>query len=313
MAYWAFALQAVLLMLAIRLLLPKDEASLDIKSERIPIVRLTFLALAVFLVSIAGAEFDPLHSPLLVLLGGISLMFFVFRDRSARSARMLPVEVTNLNHALGNGVPTILLLCLCIMSFLIYGPLILIKLYGMTPFVAGMVVMVETLAWGCAAILFSGIATDREPVMIRCGSAMVVLGLIGLALTLPNGPLWQIILSAVVGNSGFGMMWGFIIKRVIGSASADDKDRAASLLPITQQSGFAFGAALAGIVANGLGLSEDISVDGIRQVAFWLFAGFVPIALLGNVFAWRFVSGANGSIDKQPDENPAVQDESAKA
>jgi hypothetical protein len=29
---------------------------------------------------------------------------------------------------------------------------------------------------------------------------------------------------------------------------------------------------------------------GLRLVAFWLFAGFVPIALIGNITAWRFVA-----------------------
>ena len=86
-------------------------------------------------------------------------------------------------------------------------------------------------------------------------------------------------------------MWGFIIKRIIGAAAADEKDRAASLLPITQQTGFALGAAFAGLIANGLGVSADISDEGMHTVTFWLFAGFVPIALLGNVTAWRFVGG----------------------
>jgi hypothetical protein len=85
------------------------------------------------------------------------------------------------------------------------------------------------------------------------------------------------------------MMWGFIIKRIIASAPVDEKNRASSLLPMTLQSGFALGSALAGIIANGLGLGDQISDDGVRLVAFWVFGGFVPIALLGNVFAWRFV------------------------
>ena len=29
-------------------------------------------------------------------------------------------------------------------------------------------------------------------------------------------------------------------------------------------------------------------IEDIRIVAFWLFAAFVPAALLGNLVAWRF-------------------------
>ncbi len=290
-AYWTFALQALLLMLAIQILLARETDELNLEPERIPIVRLLFLAAAILLVSLAGAEFDQVVSPTLVILGCLSLVFFDFRDKIATTRRMLPLDVTNLSHAIGNGVLTTFLLCLCIMSFLVYGPLILIRLYDMTPFEAGAVVMLETLAWGFAAITFSGTSAENEGRLIRSGSALVVIGLVGMALVLPRGPIWAIALMVIVSNGGFGMMWGFIIKRIIGAAAADEKDRAASLLPITQQTGFALGAAFAGLIANSLGVSADISDEGMRTVSFWLFAGFVPIALLGNVTAWRFVGG----------------------
>ena len=290
MAYWAFAFQAVLLMLAIRVLLAAESVDLDIEAERIPIVRLMFLAAAILLISMAGAEFDALVSPILIVMGCLSLVFFVVRDKTASSSRILPLQATDLSHPIGNGIVTTLLLCLCIMSFLVYGPFILIKLYGLTPLFAGFIVMLETLAWGSAAIIFSGTDPDKEPRLIRIGSALVVAGLVGLAWILPNGPIWAIAVIVIVSNGGFGMMWGFIIKRIIGAAGADEKDRAASLLPITQQIGFALGASLCGLIANGLGVSEEMSADGLRLVAFWLFAGFVPIALIGNITAWRFVA-----------------------
>jgi len=288
-AYWAFAFQAILLMLSIRILLATESVRLDTGAERIPIIRLMFLAVAILLISMAGAKFDQLRSPILILMGGLSLVFFVFRDMNAKTSRMLPLEATDLKHPIGNGILTTLLLCLCIMSFLVYGPFILIKLYNMTPLTAGLIVMLETLAWGSAAIIFSGTDPQNEPRLIRIGSALVVTGLIGLAWVLPRGPIWAIVLIVIVSNGGFGMMWGFIIKRIIGAASTTEKDRTASLLPITQQIGFALGAALCGLIANSFDVSETMSDAGLRMVAFWLFAGFVPVALVGNITAWRFV------------------------
>ena len=61
------------------------------------------------------------------------------------------------------------------------------------------------------------------------------------------------------------------------------------MLPITQQTGFALGAALSGVIANSLGV-ETGGVETLRQIAFWLFAGFIPLALLANWLAWRFVA-----------------------
>ena len=105
---------------------------------------------------------------------------------------------------------------------------------------------------------------------------MVVIGLVGIALTLPQDLLWPMVIAMIVMNGGMGMMWGFIIKRIVGSVPAGEKDRAGSMLPITQQTGFALGAALSGVIANSLGV-ETGGVETLRQIAFWLFAGFIQM------------------------------------
>jgi predicted MFS family arabinose efflux permease len=289
LAYWAFAVQGLLLIPAVLYLLRGAEPEVNLAGERIPIVRLLLLSASILLVSISGAYYHPLGSPILILLGCLALLLFVFRDQAATSARMLPAEVTDLAHSIGNGILATLLLCISIMSFVVYGPLILIQLYQLSPLEAGFIILLESLAWGSAAIIFSGIGPAAEPRMIKSGSAIVLLGLIVMSFVFPRGLLWAVVVTVIILNGGFGMMWGFIIKRIIGAAGAADKDRAASLLPITQQAGFALGAALSGLVANSIGLSEASTVPELRLIAFWLFAGFVPIALLGNIMAWRFV------------------------
>jgi predicted MFS family arabinose efflux permease len=271
------------------------EPDLQLSAEPIPIVRLLLLSSAILLVAISGAYYHPLGSPVLILLGCMALVLFVLRDRGAKRARMLPAEVVDFSHAIGNGIVGVLLLCISIMSFLVYGPLILIELYGLTPLQAGFVVLLESFAWGSAAIIFSGVRRESEPRLIRIGSALVLLGLIATAIVFPRGWLWGLVFAVLLLNGGFGMMWGFIIKRIIAAAAPEDKDRTSSLLPITQQTGFALGAALSGLIANLFGIGElpDLAanrVEDLREVAFWLSAGFVPLACLGNVMVWRFVS-----------------------
>ena len=290
LAYWAYAVQGLLLVPAVHYLMNAREPELGLAADPIPIVRLLLLSAAILLVSLSGAYYHPLGSPLLVLLGCLAIGLFVMRDRRATRARMLPAEVVDLGHVIGNGILGVLLLCISIMSFLVYGPLILIELYGLTPLQAGFIVLIESLAWGTAAIVFSGLRAKTEPGLIRMAAAMVVIGTSAMALIFPSGILWAVIVAILVLNGGFGAMWGFVIKRVVAAAHPADKDRTASLLPITQQTGFALGAALSGLIANGFGLDADYGLDEIRQVAFWMFAGFVPLALLGNLMMWRFVS-----------------------
>ena len=159
----------------------------------------------------------------------------------------------------------------------------------MSPLEAGFIVLIESLAWGSAAVVMSSTRAEHEPRLIRCGSATVIFGLVAMGLCLSNDQLAGLVVAIIFLNGGMGMMWGYIIKRVVGAAPAEEKDRTASLLPITQQSGFALGAALCGLIANGLGLESATSSFQLQQIAFWLFISFVPVAVLGNWLAWRFV------------------------
>ena len=141
----------------------------------------------------------------------------------------------------------------------------------------------------------SGVGQDNEPRLLRLGAALVLSGLVAMAFIFPRGWLWALVFAVIVLNGGFGMMWGYIIKRIIAAAQPEDKDRTASLLPITQQTGFALGAALCGLIANGLGILDSPGPEEFRLVAFWLFAGFVPLALIGNLMMWRFVAVGDGA------------------
>ena len=285
MAFWSFAIQGLLLVPAIHFLMRGGEREREGPADRIPIFRIMFLCGAILLFSLSAARFHPWGSPLMIIGGSLALIFFVNRDRRAERGRILPRQATETGHPIAYGILTTLILSLSIMSFVVYGPFLLIELYGMTPLEAGFVVLVESLAWGSAAVILSGFAAAQEPRIIRIGSAMVVVGLLGMALTLPNYLLWPMIVFVILLNGGMGMMWGYII----GGVPAAEKDRAASTLPITQQTGFALGAALSGVVANGLGV-EDADTAALEQVGFWLFAGFVPLALAANGLAARFVA-----------------------
>jgi MFS family permease len=292
LAYWAYGAQAMFLMLAIRYLLEADQIDATLKHDPLPLVRLALLASAIVFISSAGADYHAFYSPLLVLIGVSVLLLFVLCDRRAAPGRLLPLAASVPSSLLGSGVLVTFLISLRLMSFIIYGPVILMQLYDLSPFSAGLVVMSETFSWSISAILFAGMSAKNEPWVIRSGSALVLLGLCVQSQVLPHGPLWLLVAVVTLANLGFGMMWGFIIKRLIALAPEADKDRAASLPPIILQTGFAVGSALSGIIANGLGLGTDIDDQTMQRIAMWIFAGFIPLALIGNIFAWRFVRRA---------------------
>ena len=288
-AFWAFALQGLLLVVAVPLLLARAGPDPASQSRPIPAVRLGLVAVAIIAISFAGVAGSALLAGAVTILGCLSLALFVVRDSASdERKRLLPRYATNLAHPVGCGIAMTFVLCLCLMSFVVYGPILLIRLYDLTPLEAGLVVATEALGWTAGAFFLSGLGPAHESKLIRIGSAVVLAALAAQAWFMPNGPLWLVVVSAMFGNAGFGMIWGYVIKNVTAHADRDDRERASSLLPSTQQTGFALGAALTGIVANGLGFEQMTRPEEYRTAAFWLFAGFLPPALLGCLVAWRF-------------------------
>jgi hypothetical protein len=70
-------------------------------------------------------------------------------------------------------------------------------------------------------------------------------------------------------------------------AAAGDETVAASSVPTVQQMGFAFGSAIAGLVANASGLSSATAGEGMLQAASWVPASFVASAILAVVMGLR--------------------------
>ena len=293
-AFWAFALQGLALAAAVHPLLARTPAEANTETRPIPAVRLGLVAGAILAISFAGTVHSTVFAAVLALIGCACLGLFVARDTGACRSRLLPNGATSLDHPVGCGIAMTFVLSLSMMSFLVYGPILLIRLYGLTPLEAGLVVVTESLGWGAGALLLSGVAPAHEGRLIRTGSGLLLAGLAAQAWFVPHGPLWLVVAAAFFGTAGFGMMWGYIIKLVVVHADHEDRDRAGALLPNAQQTGFALGAALAGIIANGLGFEQMTRIDDVRTAAFWLFAGFVPAALLGNLIAWRFGRRAGG-------------------
>jgi ABC-type branched-subunit amino acid transport system permease subunit len=73
----------------------------------------------------------------------------------------------------------------------------------------------------------------------------------------------------------------------MSGAKAGDEVVAASSVPTVQQTEFALGAALAGVVANASGSSAAIADNNMVQVAFWVPASFVVPAAIACLASLR--------------------------
>jgi Na+/melibiose symporter-like transporter len=73
----------------------------------------------------------------------------------------------------------------------------------------------------------------------------------------------------------------------MSGAKAGDEVVAASSVPTVQQTGFALGAALAGVVANASGFSAGVADDCMMKAAFWVPASFVVPAAIAFLASLR--------------------------
>ena len=95
-------------------------------------------------------------------------------------------------------------------------------------------------------------------------------------------------------------MWVFAIRRVVAAAPTGEHARVSAAIPTVQQFGFAIGAATAAVIANSPGFAEDAPAETLRTVAFWTFAGFVPVTLVGCWGAWRLSRPLSTDPDPPP-------------
>ena len=285
-AFWAFALQALGFLIAAVKLLPNERSEPTTAAITFPGLRLAVLAGAILLVSAAGAEVDLVTSPLLGVAGVVLLWIFLKLDNSTSRSPMFPRGILKLDTPAGAGLLMVFTASAATMSFMVYGAFLLDVLHAVSPLTAGYILAMESVSWGVAAMIFSNAPQALEKWLIRAGVAAITVGVLGLALWMRSGELWMILPWPVLQGAGFGMMWGFVVRRVI--AAVPERSQASSALPTTQQIGFAVGAAACGIVANAAGFAHGVSADAAASVAFWVFAAFLPLMLFANVAAWKF-------------------------
>lgn len=283
--FWSFALQAMALAVLVPAFMSPAGAQ-ALTPQRFPLQRLTLLTGAVLLVAAAGLEGAAWRALLMAAAGAGLFVAFLASDARRTADRMFPRRAFDPRTTLGAGFIANLALGTAAISFTVYGPFLLNRIHGVPALGAGYIIAAESVAWSTAAVALAGAGEAAERWVIRTGALAIMLAIAVLGPLMAEGPLWAIVLAALAQGAGFGMLWGFLIRRVVAAASAAERDQASAAMPTVQQVAFALGAALSGIVANMAGFA-GANGAAMHDVAIWVFAAFVPLAALGAAAAWR--------------------------
>jgi len=287
-AFVTTAVVAIVLAASAFFILPPVAAAPRTLPARVPAGRVALICLAIAATSAASVA-----AALLVELGLIAAAIASFAlmlrlDRSA-STRLLPGDAFSWRTQTGVGLWLAFLLCITFSPLQIFVPMFLQQLHGFDPLSAGLAVASASLAWTIASLATAGMSAGWPDRLTITGSAAMGLSLIALADLVPDAATPAILLVPAIAllGAGIGQCWPFVAHRIMDGAQAGDEVVAASSVPTIQQMGFAFGASIAGLIANASGLSAAIPDATMVRAAFWVPASFIVSAMLAFVAGLR--------------------------
>lgn len=285
-AFFFFAAQALLYAMAVGRYAPREDVA---GNAPFPVFRMLVLSAGVIAVAWGGIVIDTGAALASVALGVGLIAVFVMLDARSGAARLLPGGVTMLASPAGSTMALVFGLSSGASALLIYGPVLIGVLHGLSAFSIGLILVLESVGWSIAALLVAGVGRETEAKLIVAGAAVVVIGMVGIGATIAFGPVWALPVFATLQGAGFGLSWTFILRRGAAIVAADDGERVTSAINTVQRFGYALGAAAIGIAANRAGLTIAMDAGTAQSVTIAIFALTLVPALAGLAAAIRFV------------------------
>ena len=279
------AIACVLALVALRAL-PRGATTGE--GARVPGLRVGLLCAAIAAMSAMAVAPGALAKVGLFAVAIVTLALALMVDRRA-SRPLLPTDAFSLSSPTGTGLWLILLVAIAYSPLQIFVPIFLQGLHGIDALSAGYMVAGASFGWTGVSLLVAGTSPQRTDRLLVAGPVMMGAGLLGLALLIRLEPAVMVFPAIALTGAGIGACWAFIAQRVMSGARAGEENLAASSVATVQQTGFALGAALAGLAANAAGLSAGLSRTDIAEAAFWVPMSFVLAALAAIGMGVRLV------------------------
>ncbi|WP_371171517.1 MFS transporter [Aliiroseovarius sp. 2305UL8-7] len=276
LAFWTFATAALALTIFIWIMASPIAETSHARGTW-PVGRLTLLATGILCIAFAGEEISLVRTPLLIALGSLLLVGFLYLDGRTPKGRLLPRCDPLLRDRASATIGMVVAFAAGTITIGAYAPFFLVTLHGLSPLQAGYLIAIEAVAWAGVAALVSGRPESQDCMMIAIGLITVVAGVIGLWLFIASGPVLLVAFAALLQGAGFGMAWSFIPRFATAGQTDTESALISAAIPTAQRIGYALGAALLGMVANASGISHTPD----PQTASTVFAIGLPLVLLG--------------------------------
>ena len=272
-AFWLYVPVGAVYVVGVLLAIPgdADRSAGGGRAVSVPIWRLLFLGLGVVCVGAAGRVEGILPRAAFIAAACLFVWFAFARDARARN-RLFPSHPLSLTRAVGLGYWTLSLVVITYTAISIFLPLVLTTIYGVSPLYVGFVNALMSIAWSVSATLVAGLHGGAERRAMTAGPLCLLVGTAGMAAaTWFSGSLALVAGLAAFIGFGIGFINVHIMAKVMAAALPGEESITASSLSTIRSLGMAFGAAMAGTVANLAGLEEFASAEAVNAAATMVY------------------------------------------
>jgi MFS family permease len=289
-SFWLMAPFMVVFALLARFKIP---ARLDAEATpkavaRLPLFRLATLTAGVFCVAATGpVDSAPLRVALLV--GAVALIALAFRlDRDAPN-RLFPSHAVSLSAPVGLALWILALHAMTQTSVTLFLPLLLQVVHHVSPIFVNFVTITISLGWTVGSAWASGWSGERERTALWLGPILALAALLSMTWSALLPGLEVLTLGAFTMGLGIGVYNVHLVSRTLGGAPEGEQRTTAAALSSVRSLGTAFGAAIAGVIANaaGLGNATDPQAVGHAVISVYSFC-WIPLCC-AVLFMFRFI------------------------
>ena len=250
-----------------------------------PFKRLLLLGSSVLLLSLTSQVGENAMRGMLIVIS-LSLAVLAFRIDSSAENSMLPRNAMVIFRQMGMAYWALLLSSIVLIFLSVYSTLFLQVLHGSPPLVAAYLAAIMSFAWTLGAFVVATWTGQREILAILTGMVVMLIGSLGLALFVSSGPVLYISAAFFLIGFGTGLFNNPLIQRAIAAAEEDERHIAGAAVQTIRTVAFAFGAALAGLIATVAGMERVAEAQPLAQAMTWVYGvsvGFAVLALLVTI------------------------------
>ncbi|WP_459854386.1 MFS transporter [Dongia sp. agr-C8] len=251
--------------------------------------RMALLSLGVLCVGVAS-NWHSLIVQAALIVASVLLVWQTLRLDAAGAAKLFPSHPFSPKTTTGSASWVFFLSSMTHTVIGVFLPLALQVLHGVDPLVAGYMTASLAVSWTAASMATAHLHGRAASIAIIAGQVMCVTGLAALAFGMEQVPTYVIpMLNGLVGL-GLGCSNLHVTAATMRHAKPGEETLTASSIPTIRSLGIAFGAAAAGVIANGAGLTDALLPADVSHAVLTVFGIGVLAPVGALILALRFTS-----------------------